>query len=326
MLASYDARHSALSSSASSGYDSEQDIKLPPLTQSNKVTAAKPRKSSANSNSQRGMTDVAAIAQSYGLDTNDNGHEEITPLSAKPVDKKIPIRRVDSQKTITFYRHRDDTEPALRMVLSKKKYKSLLLLTKELSRILSLDNEDDRIMRWDGKLLKKIDDFEDGESYFFGRLESDDNPSYHSSTVSSIMKSQPGSNPTTTGSAKRHPLSDGTRAARKARLISVVTNQDSSNPWSVFVDETKLDSLQQFIEELNELIKPREGRIHHICTITGRRVSRIFVKKELCIVSYENLPCLSFDSRLCDFENIHQQIIPPKFHESLTLPWRVKIF
>ena len=60
---------------------------------------------------------------------------------------------------------------------------------------------------------------------------------------------------------------------RKKRMINIITNENSSHPWKVLIDETKLQSFSQLLHELNLIIQPKDGRVFRLCTNKGRRVS-----------------------------------------------------
>lgn len=74
---------------------------------------------------------------------------------------------MDSQKVVTFYRESDSEEPELRIIIDGRKYANLQMLADELRRILNLRDHERNIYNQTGRLLRRIEDFEDGGSYFF---------------------------------------------------------------------------------------------------------------------------------------------------------------
>ena len=75
--------------------------------------------------------------------------------------------RVDNQKVVTFYRESDSEKPELRIIIDARKYTNLEMLIDELSRILNLKDHERNIYNQSGRILRRLEDFEDGGSYFF---------------------------------------------------------------------------------------------------------------------------------------------------------------
>ena len=82
-------------------------------------------------------------------------------------DKFFASRRIDRQKVVTFFRESDSEEPELRIIIDARKYTNLEMLIDELSRILSLRDREKNIYNQSGRILRRVEDFEDGASYFF---------------------------------------------------------------------------------------------------------------------------------------------------------------
>ena len=75
--------------------------------------------------------------------------------------------RVDNRKVVTFYRESDSEKPELRIIIDARKYTNLEMLIEELNRILNLKDHERNIYNQSGRILRRLEDFEDGGSYFF---------------------------------------------------------------------------------------------------------------------------------------------------------------
>ena len=75
--------------------------------------------------------------------------------------------RVDNQKVVTFYRESDSDKPELRIIVDARKYTNIDMFIDELSRILNLKDHEKKIYNQTGRVLRRLEDFEDGGSYFF---------------------------------------------------------------------------------------------------------------------------------------------------------------
>ena len=74
---------------------------------------------------------------------------------------------MDNQKVVTFFRESDSEQPELRIIIDARKYTNVEMLIDELSRILNLKDHERNIYNQSGRILRRIEDFVDGGSYFF---------------------------------------------------------------------------------------------------------------------------------------------------------------
>ena len=186
--------------------------------------------------------------------------------------KAFPVsKRLQHQKVVTFYRSSTSILPELRMIINSKVVKSLDVLMEELTRALSLKEHEKQIFKSDGGSLVSISDFEDGGSYFFS---SDDTErSSITGAVTVIKESEESSLREKTSRIKRRDSQAG------RRMIKVITTENSAAPWTVLLDEKKLNNFSQFLYELNRIIQPVEGRVFSLCTNKGRKVRMNFYFK-----------------------------------------------
>eukprot|EP00794_Sanderia_malayensis_P015205 gene15205-16775_t len=143
--------------------------------------------------------------------------------------KSIASRRVDSQKVVTFYRDKNRIQPELRMVINSKKDNFEILL-QELTTALHLQEDERQIFNVDGRHILRVDDFQDGECYFFS-----DAPAVIDESIAVSLLQED---------------SENKKVNTNERVMKIITN-GSSDVWKVCVDENKLASFSQLLHELN---------------------------------------------------------------------------